>query len=172
MRSAGWRRSFNAMLDALEQSMSALDASVHAQRQLVADASHELRTPVTSLRTNIEILQQAEDMDPEERRRLLSDVVEQIEELTLLMNDLIDLARGEEPSTHAEDMRLDLVVGEVVDRARRHSPATRFQVELAPTIVAGRARAPGARGREPDRQRRQVQPSGRARGDPAARRGS
>ena len=48
-------RSFNAMLDALERSMSALDASVHAQRQLVADASHELRTPVTSLRTNIEI---------------------------------------------------------------------------------------------------------------------
>ena len=50
--------SFNAMLDALERSMSALDASVDAQRQLVADASHELRTPVTSLRTNIEILQQ------------------------------------------------------------------------------------------------------------------
>ncbi len=51
--------SFNAMLDALERSMGALDASVHAQRQLVADASHELRTPVTSLRTNIEILQQS-----------------------------------------------------------------------------------------------------------------
>src|SRR2546421_216313 len=40
--------SFNEMLDALERSMTALDASVHAQRQLVADASHELRTPVTS----------------------------------------------------------------------------------------------------------------------------
>jgi two-component system, OmpR family, sensor histidine kinase MprB len=129
--------SFNAMLDALEQSMNALDASVYAQRQLVADASHELRTPVTSLRTNIEILQQAQEMDSEEHRHLLSEVIEQIEELTLLMNDLIDLARGEEPSTDAEDMRLDLVVGEVVDRARRHSPATRFQVELAPTIVAG-----------------------------------
>ncbi len=47
-------QSFNAMLDALEQSMGALDDSVHAQRQLVADASHELRTPVTSIRTNIE----------------------------------------------------------------------------------------------------------------------
>ncbi|MFI4977716.1 MAG: sensor histidine kinase [Solirubrobacterales bacterium] len=129
--------SFNAMLDALERSMNALDASVHAQRQLVADASHELRTPVTSLRTNIEILQQAPDMDLEERRRLLSDVVQQIEELTLLMNDLIDLARGEEPHADAEDMRLDLVVGEVVDRAHRHAPATPFQVELEPTIVVG-----------------------------------
>ena len=71
--------SFNAMLDALEQSMGALDESVHAQRQLVADASHELRTPVTSIRTNIEILQQqgsqmnAEDQSQAARRRRRAD---------------------------------------------------------------------------------------------------
>ena len=129
--------SFNAMLDALEHSMSALDASVHAQRQLVADASHELRTPVTSLRTNIEILQRVQDMEPDERRRLLSDVVEQIGELTLLMNDLIDLARGEEPHADAEDARLDLIVSEAAERTRRHSPQTPLLLELVPTIVAG-----------------------------------
>jgi two-component system sensor histidine kinase MprB len=129
--------SFNAMLDALERSMSALDASVHAQRQLVADASHELRTPVTSLRTNIEILQRAPAMEEGERGRLLSDVVEQIAELTLLMNDLIELARGEEPRLDAEDVRVDLIVRDVVDRARRLSPATPFGVDLEPTIVLG-----------------------------------
>jgi two-component system sensor histidine kinase MprB len=132
--------SFNEMLDALERSMTALDASVHAQRQLVADASHELRTPVTSLRTNIEILQGGHDLGPDEHRRLLSDVVEQIEELTLLINDLIDLARGEEPRADAEDMRLDLLVQDVVDRARRHAPGTPLEVELEPTLVTG---APG-----------------------------
>jgi two-component system, OmpR family, sensor histidine kinase MprB len=129
--------SFNAMLDALEHSMSALDASVHAQRQLVADASHELRTPVTSLRTNIEILQQEQNMEPDERQRLLADVVEQIGELTLLMNDLIELARGEEPSTDTEDLRLDVLVSDVADRTRRHSPATPLLLALAPTLVAG-----------------------------------
>ena len=129
--------SFNAMLDALERSMSALDASVHAQRQLVADASHELRTPVTSLRTNIEILQATEDMDLQDRRRLLGDVVEQIEELTLLMNDLIELARGEEQDASAEDTRLDVIVAEVVERAHRHAPANTFEVDLQPTIVVG-----------------------------------
>jgi two-component system, OmpR family, sensor histidine kinase MprB len=130
--------SFNSMLDALERSMGALDASVHAQRQLVADASHELRTPVTSLRTNIEILQQSnQDMDPQEHRLLLTDVVEQIEELTLLINDLIELARGEEPPTDAEDLRLDLLVAEVLERARRHSPDTPFYAELQPTFVTG-----------------------------------
>jgi len=130
-------RSFNAMLDALERSIGALDASVHAQRQLVADASHELRTPVTSLRTNIEILQQAENMELSDRRAMLSDVVEQIEELTLLINDLIELARGEEPFAAAEDVRLDVLVGEVVERALRHTPAARFAVTLQPTIVPG-----------------------------------
>jgi two-component system sensor histidine kinase MprB len=130
--------SFNSMLDALERSMSALDASVHAQRQLVADASHELRTPVTSLRTNIEILQhQGQDMDPQESSRLLSDVVEQIEELTLLMNDLIDLAKGEEPRADAEEVRLDLLAGEVLERVRRRSPETPLLAELEPTIVIG-----------------------------------
>jgi two-component system, OmpR family, sensor histidine kinase MprB len=129
--------SFNAMLDALEHSMSALDASVHAQRQLVADASHELRTPITSLRTNIEILQQEQQMEPDERQRLLADVVEQIGELTLLMNDLIELARGEEPSTDTEDLRLDLLVSDVAERTRRNFPATPLLLELAPTLAAG-----------------------------------
>ena len=129
--------SFNAMLDALGRSMSALDASVHAQRQLVADASHELRTPVTSLRTNIEILQQAPDIHPAEREQLFGDVVEQIEELTLLVNDLIELARGEEPPADTEDVRLDLVVRESIERAHRHAPETPLDAELAPTLLLG-----------------------------------
>jgi two-component system, OmpR family, sensor histidine kinase MprB len=129
--------SFNAMLDALEQSMRALDSSVHAQRQLVADASHELRTPVTSLRTNIEILQQrGEDMSAPERERLLADVVEQTEDLTLLMNDLIELARGEEPRADSEELRLDVLVREVAERARRHGGGARLELELEPTLIA------------------------------------
>jgi len=129
--------SFNAMMDALQLSMTALDASVHAQRQLVADASHELRTPVTSLRTNIEILQQAPDMDPSERQGMLVDVVDQIEELTLLMNDLIDLAREERPRASVEEVRLDALIVEAIDRARRHAPNTLFEVDLQPTVMAG-----------------------------------
>ncbi|HEX3511364.1 MAG TPA: HAMP domain-containing sensor histidine kinase [Solirubrobacteraceae bacterium] len=129
--------SFNAMLDALQQSMAALDASVDAQRQLVADASHELRTPVTSLRTNIEILQmRGTDMSPTEQQQMLTETVEQLEELTLLMNDLIELARGENPRADTEDVRLDLLIEEVLERARRNSPGTPFDQQLAPTLLA------------------------------------
>jgi two-component system, OmpR family, sensor histidine kinase MprB len=127
--------SFNAMLDALERSMTALDASVDAQRQLVADASHELRTPVTSLRTNIELLQQqGTTIDEATRQTLLGDVLEQIEELTRLINDLIDLARGEQPVTDVEDVRLDLLVAEVLERKRAD---TVVQLDLQPTLVVG-----------------------------------
>src|SRR5436305_808767 len=60
---------FNAMLERLEGSRTALDESVHAQRQLVADASHELRTPATSLRTNTELLPDSHDSSEDARRR-------------------------------------------------------------------------------------------------------
>jgi two-component system sensor histidine kinase MprB len=122
--------SFNTMLEAL-------DRSVGAQRQLVADASHELRTPLTSLRTNVEVLARSDELPAPERERLLADVVDQIEELTLLVSDVVELARGNEPAAEVGDVRLDLLVDDAVDRARRHSPHVRFETELEPTVVRG-----------------------------------
>jgi two-component system sensor histidine kinase MprB len=128
---------FNTMLEHLESSRGALDESVRAQRQLVADASHELRTPVTSLRTNIEVLLEGGELSEEERRRLLADVVEQSEELTALVSDLIELARGDEPAGGADDVRLDQVVEESVARARRNAPSLRFELRAEPVTVEG-----------------------------------
>ncbi len=130
-------RSFNAMLGALDGTMRALDESARAQRQLVADASHELRTPVTSLRTNIEFLQQSSDLDPRERDRVVSDVVTQLEELSELVNDLIELARNDEHTAETlEEVRLDVLVGEAIERAQLHAPQARFDVLLEETIVS------------------------------------
>jgi two-component system sensor histidine kinase MprB len=128
---------FNAMLDRLSASRAALDDSVRSQRQLVADASHELRTPVTSLRTNIEVLLAGGELEEEERRRLLDDVVEQSEELSRLVNDLIEVARGDLPADAVEDIRLDHVVEESVVRAQRNAQDTRFLTTLAPMVVRG-----------------------------------
>jgi two-component system, OmpR family, sensor histidine kinase MprB len=120
---------FNAMLDTLE-------GSIAAQRQLVADASHELRTPVTSLRTNIEVLAENR-LDGAERARLVADVQAQSEELSALVADLIELARGDQPSPVREDVRLDALVAEAVERAGRHAPGVRFETSLEPTVVDG-----------------------------------
>jgi two-component system, OmpR family, sensor histidine kinase MprB len=128
---------FNEMLERLEQSRAALDESVRAQRQLVADASHELRTPVTSLRTNIEVLLAGSRLDDEDRDRLLADVVEQSEELSALVSDLIELARGDLPAGATEEVRLDRVVEECLARARRNSPDIEFIETLQPVVVEG-----------------------------------
>jgi two-component system sensor histidine kinase MprB len=129
---------FNAMLDALEGSRRALDESVHSQRQLVADASHELRTPVTSLRTNIEVLlAEGGELAGDDRRRLLEDVRAETEELTALITDVIELARGDEPLAGVDDVQFDDVVAEAVARARRRRPGTTFAAQLEPTVVEG-----------------------------------
>ena len=131
-------RRFNAMIERLQGSREALDESVRAQRQLVADASHELRTPITSLRTNMEVLlEQGDQLTEEDRRRLLADVLEQSEELSGLIGDVIELARGDLPITSAEDVRLDRVVEESVARARRDFPRVRFEGVVEPVLVEG-----------------------------------
>jgi two-component system sensor histidine kinase MprB len=122
--------SFNTMLGALEE-------STLAQRQLVADASHELRTPLTSLRTNIEVLASDRELPPGERERLLSDVVEQLGEMTNLISELIELARGEEPPKELEDVRLDLVAADAVERTRRNRPGVSFKTDFEESLVHG-----------------------------------
>jgi two-component system, OmpR family, sensor histidine kinase MprB len=122
--------SFNTMLAALEE-------STRAQRQLVADASHELRTPLTSVRTNIEVLAGDRTLPPEERARLLSDVVEQLGEMTMLISELIELARAEQMTVEPEDVRLDLLVADIVERARRNRPEVVYSLDLEPATVQG-----------------------------------
>jgi len=122
--------SFNTMLGALEE-------STRARRQLVADASHELRTPLTSLRTNIEVLASDRALPAGERERLLTDVVDQLGEMTTLIAELIELARGEQHPHEAEDIRLDLIAADAVERTRRNSPGITVSADLRETVVRG-----------------------------------
>ncbi|MBT2385410.1 HAMP domain-containing histidine kinase [Streptomyces sp. ISL-11] len=116
--------SFNTMLGELEE-------AVAAQRRLVADASHELRTPLTALRTNAELLARAERLTPAQRERASAALGRQLREVTGLVNDLIELARDEEPQQLVEQVRLDLLAERCVAEARGHWPDTPFVAGLA-----------------------------------------
>ncbi|MFE5122783.1 sensor histidine kinase [Streptomyces sp. NPDC056669] len=122
--------SFNTMLGELAE-------SVAAQRRLVADASHELRTPLTALRTNAELLARADRLSPAQRDRAASALGGQLREVTGLVNDLIELARDEEPLPLVEPVRLDLLAARCVEEARSHWAHTAFTTELAEVTVDG-----------------------------------
>jgi two-component system sensor histidine kinase MprB len=121
---------FNAMLESL-------DEAAKRQQQLVQDASHELRTPLTSLRTNIEVLAKGDRLPPGERDQLLADVVEQLGEMTALISELTELARGEEQSAALEDVRLDLVTEDAIRRTSRNHPDVPIDADLTPTSMIG-----------------------------------
>ncbi|HUG04978.1 MAG: HAMP domain-containing sensor histidine kinase [Chloroflexota bacterium] len=122
--------SFDGMLTALE-------ISLRQQRQLVADASHELRTPLTSLRTNLELLARGQPTDPAERQQVLLELVGQMERLSTLVGDLIDLARDEEATLPIEVVRLDEIVADAIADVRGRYPRVRFDAALEETTVRG-----------------------------------
>ncbi|MEU7136693.1 HAMP domain-containing sensor histidine kinase [Streptomyces sp. NPDC046261] len=122
--------SFNTMLGELEE-------AVAAQRRLVADASHELRTPLTALRTNAELLARADRLSTAQRERASEALGRQLREVTGMVNDLIELARDEEPQPLVEQVRLDRLTERCVAVARGHWPSTIFTVDVSEVTVPG-----------------------------------
>jgi len=97
--------------------LASLARSRRSQHQLVQDAGHELRTPLTSLRTNVSVMQRYDELSPSSRERLLADVESETRELTVLVNELVELA------TDRRDLEVPVAVvigpvGRFVDRAR------------------------------------------------------
>jgi two-component system, OmpR family, sensor histidine kinase MprB len=119
------------------QTLDALDRSVRAQRQLVADASHELRTPIASIRANLQLMRDEHRLPEADREALRADVIQELDELTALVGDIVELARGGRPSGEPGDVRVDAIVSGAVERLRRRAPSLTVDSRLAPTLVRG-----------------------------------
>ncbi len=102
---------FNDMLDRLE-------TAFQAQLDFVADAGHELRTPLTIIRGNLELLAAAQD-DPADRRETIALVTDELDRMTRLVNDLLALARAQQPDFLQLDPAVDVggLTVELVDKA-------------------------------------------------------
>ncbi|PRY46570.1 two-component system sensor histidine kinase MprB [Umezawaea tangerina] len=127
---------FNAMLGAVAESQE-------RQRRLVADAGHELRTPLTSMRTNLELLLASErpnapTLSEVDKAEINDDVRAQLDELTTLIGDLVELAREDAPQVVQEPVDLVEVVERALDRARRRAVThVKFDVRLQPWSLLG-----------------------------------
>jgi two-component system sensor histidine kinase MprB len=100
----------------------ALATSREQQQRLITDASHELRTPLTSVRTNIELLRRAEDLPVDQRREVLDDLQLEVEELTNLVTEMVELATDRANTDETiEALQLGEVARAVVARASRRT---------------------------------------------------
>jgi len=124
--------SFNTML-------IALDTSREQQQRLVVDASHELRTPLTAVRTNIDFLGRATTLGAEERAQLIAETRLELDELTNLVSEMVELATDVRSEEAVEPVALADVANDVATRFRRRT-GTDIDVEIASdaAVVDGR----------------------------------
>jgi len=135
---AALARSFNHMADELTRRAQALESSDRARRQLLADVSHELMTPLTAMRGYIETLGMSElQLDAPTRERYMRIVSEETTRLESIIGDLLDLARLEGGGTSLRQQRVQ-VEGLFKRVAERHERELQSRnVTLDVTIVPG-----------------------------------
>jgi two-component system OmpR family sensor kinase len=121
----------NTMLDRIE-------ASDRRLRRFIADASHELRTPLAAVRAYAELFDRGAASRPDDLERSMSGITRESERMSLLVDDLLLLARLDE-GRPLERKRVDLaaVVGEAVDAARVVEPGRPIELSAEPATVTG-----------------------------------
>jgi two-component system sensor histidine kinase MprB len=100
--------------------VSAVGRSQEQQRRLVADASHEMRTPLTSLRSNVELLRQIDRLPIDERGEVVSDVLADVDELSSMLAELVELASDLAAET-SERLDLGDIARTVATRVQRRT---------------------------------------------------
>jgi two-component system, OmpR family, sensor kinase len=131
-------RALNAMLAQIEAGYRAREASERKLRRFVADASHELRTPLAAVRAYAELYGRGAAERPADLERSMAGISRESERMSLLVEDLLLLARLDEGrQLEQERVRLDEVVGEAIDAARAVEPDRPIEAELAEAVVIG-----------------------------------
>ena len=154
-------RSFNEMASQLEQRTQALERSDRTRRQLLADVSHELSTPLAAIRGYVETLSMAEvPLTENTRRRYLHIVTDETERLEHIVGDLLELARleGGGGSWREEDVSIAAAAraGQASARAeapRKECDAADTEREASAETVVGDPEPPRTGAPEPGRQR-------------------
>ena len=122
---------------AFNEMLTALARSKQDQQRLVQDAGHELRTPLTSLRTNVYALRRSDQLSPEQQDQVLDDLEGETEELTRLIDEVVELATDRRGDEAEEQIRLGALVERVAGRSAQRS-GREVLVGADGTVVLGR----------------------------------
>jgi len=131
-------RALNTMLGQIEAAFRAREASERRLRRFVADASHELRTPLSAVRAYAELFGRGAASRPDDLARSMAGITRETERMSLLVEDLLLLARLDEGRPFDRTpLAFDEVVMEAVETARTLEPGRAIETELSSVIVSG-----------------------------------
>jgi two-component system sensor histidine kinase MprB len=122
---------------AFNEMLAALARSKEDQQRLVQDAGHELRTPLTSLRTNVFTLRRSRQLTDDQRQQVLDDLESESEELTRLVNEVVELATDRRDDEPEQQVPLGPLVARVATRAGQRAGRD-VQVSVDDSVVLGR----------------------------------
>jgi len=123
---------------ALNYMLGQIEASDRRLRRFVADASHELRTPLAAVRAYAELFTRGAERRPEDLARSMRGISRESERMSLLVEDLLLLARLDEGRPlEREPVELDYVVSEAVETAHAVDPERAIGVDVEPAVVLG-----------------------------------
>jgi two-component system OmpR family sensor kinase len=122
---------YERLVGVLNTMLERLDAAFDAQRRFTADASHELRSPLTALRGELELARRR-DREPEEYRRVIDSALEEATRLTRLVEDLLTLARSDAGAMHVRRVEVDVAerVRVATERLRRRADERQVRLEI------------------------------------------
>jgi two-component system, OmpR family, sensor kinase len=123
---------------ALNEMLDRIEASDRRLRRFVADASHELRTPLAAVRAYAELFSRGAATRPEDLERSMTGITREAERMTLLVDDLLLLARLDEGRPLGrEPVDLAALTHEAVDAARVVEPDRPIELSVEPATVTG-----------------------------------
>ncbi len=125
----------NGMLTRIETSVSEREASQELTRRFFADASHELRNPLASLRANAELYQQGALREPHQVDEAMRRIAHEAQRMSALVDDMLRLARlDQHPRQHAEPVDVTALVTECAERAEITDPERAWHTDIAPGL--------------------------------------
>lgn len=132
--------SFNAMLGELETAQQRLAQSLEAQRRFVADASHELRSPLTTIRNNAGFLIDRPDATATDREEAVADITAEAERMTHLVDDMLTLALADADTPRARaPIDLSVLLHEATRRAERLDLPVTLSAPVPAVVLGDRA---------------------------------
>ena len=125
----------NGMLTRIETSVSEREASQELTRRFFADASHELRNPLASLRANAEFYQQGALREPHQVDEAMRRIAHEAQRMSALVDDMLRLARlDQQPGQHVEPVDVTALVTECAERAEITDPERTWHTDIAPGL--------------------------------------